>query len=73
MLLRRAFAGVVVLFGLSVWSWARGDAAGDPREAEPVRTAVAAGEYAGGNRDDAAYRFRTNQARHWRHVMIGGR
>lgn len=73
MLLRRAFAGVAVLFGLSVWSWARGDAAGDPREAEPTRPAVAAAEPAGGNRDDAVHRFRTSQARHWRHVMIGGR
>ncbi|MBX9583078.1 MAG: hypothetical protein K2X87_22455 [Gemmataceae bacterium] len=70
MLLRRTFAGVAVLFGLSVWSWTRAD---DHREADPVRPAVAAGEHAGGNHDDAAHRFRTSQARHWRHVMIGGR
>lgn len=73
MLLRRTFAGVAVLFGLSVWSWARGDAAGDRPEADPVRPAVASAEPAGGNRGDAAYRFRTGQSRHWRHVMIGGR
>jgi hypothetical protein len=73
MLLRRTFAGVAVLFGLSVWSWTRADDAGDHRGADPVRPAVASAEHAGGNHDDAAYRFRTSQARHWRQVMIGGR
>lgn len=71
MLMRGTLGGVAVLFGLSVWSWARAD---DHREADPVRpAAAAAGEHAGGTHDDAAYRFRTGQARHWRHVMIGGR
>ena len=71
MLLRRTFAGVAVLFGLSVWSWSRADDHHRP-EAEPVRPAAEAAA-PGGNHDDAAYRFRTSQARHWRHVMIGGR
>ena len=73
MLLRGTLGGVAVLFGLSVWSWAR---AADHHDADPVRPAVAvvdAGGRPGGTYDDAAHRFRAGQARHWRQVMIGGR
>lgn len=74
MLLRRAAAGVAVVFGVSVYSWTRaGDA--DHPPADPVRrvAAAAAEDHPGGNYADAAHRFRTHQPRHWRHVVIGGR
>ena len=72
MLLRRTLAGVAVLFGLSVWSWTRADDGGHPAGVD-IRPAAADGSDAGGNHDDAAFRYRTSQARHWRHVMIGQR
>jgi len=74
MMLRRLAAGMAVVFGLSVWSWFRAD--DNPvqaRTADPVYATQAGEEAGGGNHDDAAARYRGNQSRHWRHVMIGGR
>jgi hypothetical protein len=59
------------MFGLSVWSWCRGD--GREAEAHPIRAAVLADSDGEGNHDEAAMRFRTNQSVHWRHVMVGNR
>jgi hypothetical protein len=74
MLLRRVFVGTAVLFGLSVWSWCHNDGpqahAGPPNE---VRTATDADHADSAAHDAALRRYRTNQSRHWRHVMIGGR
>ena len=73
MTLRRLFVGVSVVFGVSVWSWCH--AGEDEAErSEPAHAVHATADATGGgNQDEAAYRFRTGQARHWRHVMIGGR
>lgn len=75
MTLRRVFVGVSLAFGLSVWSWCRAD--GNPVQAGPAGpvayAAEAAPESGQGNHDEAAARYRGNQSRHWRHVMIGGR
>lgn len=71
--MRRAVAGLAVLLGVSLWSSGRdGDHPTTPAPAPPTEVADAPAEH-GGNYDDAAFRFRTSQARHWRHVMIGGR
>lgn len=64
MTLRRVVVGMTVVFGLSVWSWVRADALPDPVQV--------ADEGDRGNRSDAAQRYRTSQARHWRQVMVGG-
>lgn len=73
MLMRRAVAGLAVLLGVTLWSSGRdGDHPITPAPAPAAEVAEVRAE-AGGNYDDAAYRFRTSQARHWRHVMIGGR
>jgi hypothetical protein len=69
MQLRRVFVGTAVLFGLSVWSWARGDSP-QAELADPVRAATAE-DRDGGNHDAAFHRYQTNQSRHWRQVAIG--
>lgn len=68
---RRLLVAMSVMFGLSVWSWCRGD--GREAEAHPAQAAaLAADEHVGeGNHEEAAMRFRTGQSVHWRHVMIG--
>lgn len=73
MTLRRVLIGLSVVCGVSIWSVCHGGT--NPDQAETTDTAsVASGEatVGGGNHDEAAYRYRTNQAHHWRHVMIGG-
>jgi hypothetical protein len=74
MRLRRLFAGLVVVFGLSlVWALVRPtDKQAHARTADPVVAAEPADEAGGGNFDDAAHRYRSGQSRHWRQVMIGG-
>ena len=72
MTVRRLLMGLSVVGGVSIWSVCRGETNPDHAEtADPVY--VASGTDGGGNHDDAAYRYRTNQSRHWRHIMIGGR
>ena len=73
MTVRRLFAGVGVVFALSVWAWCRpcGDEA-HARTADPVYAAEAA-DGCGGNHDEAAARYRASQSHHWRQLMIGGR
>ena len=44
-----------------------------PAQAAPANPVCAAdcSDECGGNRDDAARRFRTNQPHHWKHVVVG--
>jgi hypothetical protein len=71
MTMRRLLAGSLVLTGLSVLSWVRAD--GSPQQSccEPI-VAVEADECTGGNHDEAVQRYRCNQSRHWRNMLIGG-
>ena len=70
MQLRRVFVGTAVLFGLSVWSWSRGDGQqAQAATADPVRSATAA-DREDGNFDEAQRRFQRSQSVHWRQVMI---
>ena len=72
MTLRNALLGLVMLFGFSVWSACRpGGKAAHAQGADPVFTVDEAGTSTGGNHDEAARRFRTNQSTHWRQVAIG--
>ena len=73
MTIRNAALGLAVVFGLSVWSWCRPSGTeAKARGANVVHSADESGVGAGGNRDEAAARFRGNQSRHWRQVAIGG-
>jgi hypothetical protein len=73
MMARRFFVGVGVVCTLVVWAWCRpGGEHAHAGPADPVSAAEAADEH-GGNYDEAAARYRSGQARHWRHVMIGNR
>ena len=73
MRLRRVFVGLLVVGGLTALVWVRpGVKHAHAQAADPVYMAGAVSE-GGGNEDEAAYRYRANQSRHWRHVMIGGR
>lgn len=74
MTLRNALVGLGVVFAFSIWSACRPDsrAAQAQSAADPVLTAAESAGSSGGNHDEAARRFRTNQASHWRQVAIGG-
>jgi hypothetical protein len=74
MTLRNAVCGLGVVFAFSVWAACRPDsrAAQAQSAADPVLTAADAGSSVGGNHDEAARRFRTNQSSHWRQLAIGG-
>lgn len=65
MTLRRLVVGMTLVFGLSVWSWV---GAG---ETQSHAAPAAVADSGGGNQDDAVHRYRTSQASHWRHVMVG--
>ena len=74
MTIRNAVLGLAVVFGLAVWSWCR--PCGPQAKAqggEAIHSRDEAGIGAGGNHDEAAARFRTNQSRHWRQVALGSR
>jgi hypothetical protein len=74
MTLRRVFVGLGVVCAVGVWAWCRpGGEQARAQSADPVYTAETADECGGGNHDEAAYRFRSNQSRHWRQVVIGNR
>jgi len=74
MTLRNALLGVGLLFGISLWSWCR-PCTGQARAVDlnAVHHAEDREVGTGGNRDEAAARFRSNQARHWRQLAIGHR
>lgn len=70
MTLRNAILGLAVMFGVSVWACCRPThTQAQAAVADPVYEAD--GTTRGGTHDDAAYRFRTNQSMHWRHVALG--
>ncbi len=72
MTLRRLFVGSLALATVLGWSWSHPggkNAAAGPADAARVAEA----EADDGNRPDQERRFRTNQPRHWRHVMVGTR
>lgn len=73
---RRVFVGVLVLSAFTVLCWARPGA----RQAHAGQVAATGFEAADmakcsgdGNQDSQEYRFRTNQPRHWKHIMLGTR
>jgi hypothetical protein len=67
MVLRAMTFGLAVMFAVSVWAWCK--ACGG--EAHAAESASPAAHAAGGNHDEAAARFRTNQTTHWRQVVLG--
>jgi hypothetical protein len=71
MTMRRLFVGMLVLTGLSVLSWVRADGSSNCC-CEPICVAGPE-ECSGAGHDEALYRYRTNQSRHWRQVVIGSR
>jgi hypothetical protein len=70
MTLRHAVLGLGVVFGLSVWAVCR-PCDKQAQIADPIYEANVEGTCTGGNHEDAAYRFRTNQSTHWRQVALG--
>jgi hypothetical protein len=71
MTLRNAVVGLAVVFAFSVWSACR-PTDRSAQAADPVYTAAEVETTSGGNHDDAARRFRTNQSTHWRQVALRG-
>lgn len=67
MTLRIAILGLAVVLGVSVWSWCRSSESA-AQGADPVYAVGEADNCGGGNHDDAARRYRTNQSTHWRQV-----
>ena len=72
MTMRRLFVGAMILTGLSVLSWVRADGTPTRSCSEPI-IAVEPEACTGGNHDQAVQRFRTNQTRHWRQMVVGSR
>jgi hypothetical protein len=72
MTFRRLLVGMTVVSAFSVWSWCRGDSShACCPSVEPVCVTADTHDDGVGTHDDSEYRYRTNQARHWRHVMVG--
>ena len=69
MTMRRLFVGMLILSGLSLLSWVRADNSSAPSCCEPVCAIEA--DTGTTSHDEALQRFRTNQSRHWRQIMIG--
>ncbi len=72
MTIRNAVLGLSVVFALAVWAWCRPDGSqAQAQGADVIHTADESGIGVGGNHDEAAARFRTNQSRHWRQIALG--
>ena len=73
MTVRRMMIGLMVVMGVSVWSWCRPSdkQAQAQTAADPVYEANSDCD-GGGTREDATYRYRSNQSSHWRQVTICG-
>lgn len=71
MTMRRLFVGAMILTGLSVFSWVRADGTPCRSCSEPI-IAVDADDCTGGDHDESC-RFRSNQTRHWRQMVVGSR
>jgi hypothetical protein len=73
MTLRNAVVGLAVVFAFSVWSACRPDSrTAQAQSADPILTADEADGTSGGNHDEAARRYRTNQSTHWRQIALRG-
>jgi hypothetical protein len=73
MTLRNAILGLAIALCVSVWSWCRdGDKTAKAQDADPIYTMEEADNCGGGNHDEAARRYRSNQSMHWRQVAIRG-
>lgn len=71
MTMRRLFALGLALSGLSIIPWVRADSSGQTC-CEPI-VAAEGDECEGGTHDEALQRYRCNQSRHWRQMVVGGR
>ncbi len=68
--LRRVLMAVALVCGLCVWGFARSNV--EPASAQGANAVPSETEEdENGNHDEAAARYRTNQARHWRQLAIG--
>ena len=72
MTMRRLFALGLALSALSIIPWVRADGSSGQPCCDPIIT-VDDAECEGGNHDEALQRYRCNQSRHWRHMVVGGR
>jgi hypothetical protein len=71
MTLRHAVLGLMVVFGVSVWSWCHPtDSTAKAHDADPIYTADDTADCTGGDHDEAVRRYRNNQSTHWRQVAI---
>lgn len=71
MTMRRLFAVGLILSALSIIPWVRADNA-QRSCCEPI-VAVDTDECTGESHDEAMHRYRCNQSRHWRSMLIGGK
>lgn len=72
MTMRRLFVGMMILTGLSVISWVRADGTPCHSCCEPV-CSVDADTCTGASHDEAMQRYRSNQSRHWRQMVISSK
>ncbi len=71
-LVRRLFVAPLALAGIAAYGFYPVAPAPSPAK-PPVQVLASAGapaDAAGGNHDEAASRYRGNQSRHWRQVMM---
>jgi len=71
MTLRRLFVGTLVLFAISFWCWLR--PCPQDAHAHPANHSLASAASNDGNQELQEQRFRTNQCRHWKQLMVGSR
>jgi|GEM_PF-3315696 len=72
MTMRRLLALGLVLSGLSLIPWVRADGTAEPACCETI-TAADLEDCQGGTHDEALTRYRSNQTRHWRSMVVGGK
>ena len=72
MTMRRLLIASLMLTGLSILSWVRADSADPQPCCDPIVVADPE-ECSGGTHDEAMQRYRCNQSRHWRTMLIGGK
>ncbi len=70
---RRLFAVGLLISGLSLISWVRAENSPQESSCEPIIAAETDEDCAGGNHDQVLTRYRTNQTRHWRHMVVSSR
>jgi len=71
MTIRNAVLGMTMMFGLAVWAWCRPCSEhAQAQAAEAAADAETPEGKAAGNHDEAVARYRTNQSRHWKQVVL---